>query len=525
MKNVDFLIVGSGVAGLCYAIKLAEHFEDNCEEVKICILSKVEEDETSTKYAQGGVAAVFDNRNDSYEKHIEDTLKCGDGLSDKNIVEIVVKEGPAIIRDIISWGTSFDTNEVGEYDLAKEGGHSENRIIHHKDITGKEIERSLLKRASEFKSIEILSHYFAIDLITQHHLGCQLDRIQGGIECYGVYALNRTDKKVNTILAKSTLLAAGGSGNIYTNSTNPVLATGDGVAMAYRAKAEISNMEFFQFHPTALYNPGERPSFLISEAVRGMGGILKDRNGETFMEKYDDRESLAPRDIAARAIDAELKQFGGDHVYLDVRHLDPVQLKNHFPNIIAKCESIGIDVLDQMIPVVPAAHYMCGGIVVDKNGKSTIRRLYACGECSSTGLHGANRLASNSLLEALVFANRAHIASIEDFDKVMEVEVPEWNLEGTKHPEEWLVIDHATQELQSIMSNYVGIVRTNYRLKKARDRVDLLYEEMVKEFNSFKPSKNVLELRNMINVAHLIIEQALQRKENKGLHYSLDYKV
>ncbi|HIB76133.1 MAG TPA: FAD-binding protein, partial [Flavobacteriales bacterium] len=340
--------------------------------------------------------------------------------------------------------------------------------------------------------------------------------------CFGVYALNRRNKQVITIHAKTTLLAAGGSGNIYTNTTNPVIATGDGVAMAYRAKAEISNMEFFQFHPTALYNTGDRPSFLISEAVRGMGGVLRGINGESFMHKYDKRESLAPRDITARAIDQEMKQYGGDHVYLDVRHLDYNKFIKHFPNITEKCRSVGIDIKDQMIPVVPAAHYMCGGIVVNKDGKTSINGLYACGECSSTGLHGANRLASNSLLEAMVYANRAYLASIKEVNKEFRTDIPEWNLEGTEHPEEWVIIDHATRELQSIMSNYVGIVRTNYRLTKARKRVDLLYLEMVKEFKSYRPSKNVLELRNMINVAHLVIEQALLRMDNKGLHFSLD---
>ncbi|PCJ80683.1 MAG: L-aspartate oxidase [Bacteroidetes bacterium] len=522
MKEVDFLVIGSGIAGLCYAIKVAEHFDSEGKDVKICMLSKVIEDETSTKYAQGGIAGVFDNSKDSFEKHIEDTILCGDGLSDISVVEMVIKEGPRIIQDIIKWGTNFDLGEDGEYDLAKEGGHSESRIVHHKDITGKEIERSLLSKASKFASIEILSHYFAVDLITQHHLGKAIERNVGEIECFGVYALNRRDNKVITILSKCTLLAAGGAGNIYSNTTNPSIATGDGVAMAYRAKADISNMEFFQFHPTSLYNPDERPSFLISEAVRGMGGILKDRDGKDFMHKYDERGSLAPRDITARAIDSELKKFGGSHLYLDVSHLDYDRFIEHFPNITNKCSSLGIDIKDQMIPIVPAAHYMCGGIVVDKDGKTTIKGLYACGECSSTGLHGANRLASNSLLEALVYANRSYLASINDVNKEHKVDVPEWNIEGTGHPEEWVVIEHAIRELQSIMSNYVGIVRTNTRLNKARIRLEVLYEEMVQEFKSYKPSIRVLELRNMINVAHLVIEQALLRKENRGLHYSLD---
>ena len=521
MKKVDFLVVGSGIAGLTYAVKLAEHFHEKKEEVKICVLSKVNEDETATKYAQGGVAAVFDKNQDSFEKHIKDTIICGDGLCKKEIVDFVVKEGPERISEIINWGTQFDKNELGEYDLAKEGGHSEKRIIHHKDITGWEIERALLNKVSEFPSIEILAHYFAIDLITEHHLGSKTSR-QEDVNCFGVYALNRNNKRVETILSKSTLLAAGGAGNIYQSTTNPLISTGDGVAMAYRAKAEVENMEFFQFHPTSLYNPDERPSFLISEAVRGFGGILRCKNKKAFMISYDERGSLAPRDITARAIDAEIKKKGGEFVLLDVRDTDLNKFKTHFPNITEKCFSVGVDIEKQMIPVVPAAHYMCGGIKVDQNSQTSINRLYACGECSSTGLHGANRLASNSLLEALVFANRAFLSSINEMKNEHNLSVPEWNMEGTKNPKEWLIIDQATKELQHIMSNYVGIVRSNYRLKKAKDRVDLLFKEMSLEFKDNVPSKSVLELRNMINVAHLVIEQALIRKENKGLHYNID---
>jgi len=521
MKKVDYLVIGSGIAGLTYSIKLAQHFLKEKKNVDIYVLSKVSEDETGTKYAQGGVAGVFDKNHDSFEKHIEDTLVCGDGLCNKNIVEIVVKEGPGMIEEIINWGTNFDKNNLGDYDLAKEGGHSENRIIHHKDITGWEIERALLEKVKQYKSIEILSHFFAIDLITEHHLGKELKRNES-ITCFGVYALDRNSKKIETILAKSTLLAAGGAGNIYQSTTNPVISTGDGVAMAYRAKAEIENMEFFQFHPTSLYNPDERPSFLISEAVRGFGGILKSRNNKEFMISYDERKSLAPRDITARAIDSELKMKGGDYVYLDVRETDLNKFKDHFPNITEKCKSIGIDIATDMIPVVPAAHYMCGGIKVDENSRTSISRLYACGECSSTGLHGANRLASNSLLEALVFANRSFYFSVSEIDNDWNVAVPNWNMEGTTHPKEWLIIDQAKKELQEIMSKYVGIVRSNSRLKKAKSRVNLLFKETQDEFAEHIPSRSVLELRNMINVAHLIIEQAIKRKENKGLHYNID---
>ena len=391
MKNVDFLVIGSGIAGLSFALKAAQYG-------KVLIVTKANEDESNTKYAQGGVAVVVDKQEDSFDKHIEDTLIAGDGLCDKHIVEIVVKEGPARIDEIIKYGTHFDKTKKGIFDLAKEGGHSESRVLHYKDITGFEIERALLAQIHSNPNIEILTHYFAVELITQHHIGEFVDKKSGDIECYGIYALNTASNKVEKFLSKVTLMASGGAGHIYATTTNPVIATGDGIAMAYRAKAKVRNMEFIQFHPTALYNPGEYPSFLISEAVRGFGGVLKTKNGEEFMQNYDDRGSLAPRDIVARAIDAEMKKSGDDFVYLDIRHRAKADILSHFPNIYAKCLSIGIDMTHDMIPVTPAAHYMCGGILVDEHGKSSIHRLYACGECTSTGLHGANRLASNSLL-------------------------------------------------------------------------------------------------------------------------------
>ena len=408
MRNVDFLVVGSGIAGLSFALKAAKYG-------KVLIVTKANEDESNTKYAQGGVAVVVDKQEDSFDKHIEDTLIAGDGLCDKYIVEIVVTEGPARIDEIIKYGTSFDKTQFGIFDLAKEGGHSESRVLHYKDITGFEIERALLEKIHTDPNIEILTHYFAVELITQHHTGDFVDKRSEDIQCYGIYALNTASGKVEKFLSKVTLMASGGAGHIYSTTTNPVIATGDGIAMAYRAKGKVRNMEFIQFHPTALYNPGEYPSFLISEAVRGFGGVLKTRNGEEFMHSYDERGSLAPRDIVARAIDAEMKKSGDEFVYLDIRHREKADILSHFPNIYAKCLSIGLDMTKDLIPVTPAAHYMCGGILVDEIGRSSIHRLYACGECSSTGLHGANRLASNSLLEAPVFAHRIFEDAIKQF--------------------------------------------------------------------------------------------------------------
>jgi len=367
MKNVDFLVIGSGIAGLSFALKAAKYG-------KVLIVTKANEDESNTKYAQGGVAVVVDKEEDSFEKHIDDTLIAGDGLCDRNIVEIVVKEGPARIDEIIRYGTHFDKTNKGIFDLAKEGGHSESRVLHYKDITGFEIERALLAQIHSDPNIEILTHYFAVELITQHHIGEFVDRKSDNIECYGIYALDTSTNKVEKFLSRVTLMASGGAGHIYATTTNPVIATGDGIAMAYRAKAKVRNMEFIQFHPTALYNPGEYPSFLISEAVRGFGGVLKTKNGEEFMQNYDERGSLAPRDIVARAIDAEMKKSGDDFVYLDIRHRDKADILSHFPNIYAKCLSIGLDMTRDLIPVTPAAHYMCGGILVDEDGKSSIHR-------------------------------------------------------------------------------------------------------------------------------------------------------
>ncbi|MEH6304716.1 L-aspartate oxidase [Olivibacter sp. CPCC 100613] len=516
MANVDFLVVGSGIAGLSFALKAAKYG-------KVLIVTKSNEDESNTKYAQGGVAVVVD-KSDSFEKHIADTLVAGDGLCDKKIVENVVKEGPERIAEIIQYGTHFDEVAKGSYDLAREGGHSEHRILHYKDITGFEIERALLEQVHQSPNISILTHYFAVDLITQHHLGLFVNKTSEDITCYGIYALNTLTNEVEKILSKVTVMASGGAGHIYSSTTNPVIATGDGIAMVYRAKGKVRNMEFIQFHPTSLYNPGEYPSFLISEALRGFGGVLRRKNGEEFMYEYDERGSLAPRDIVARAIDNEMKRSGDDYVYLDISHRDKGELLKHFPNIYAKCLSIGIDLTRDYIPVTPAAHYLCGGILVNEYGLSSIQHLYACGECSSTGLHGANRLASNSLLEALIYAHRIFEHAVGIFDKIsLPLDIPNWDDTDTHLSNEDILVTHNLRETQKIMSDYVGIVRSDFRLERAMRRLKLLYEETEDFYKNTKLSVKLCELRNVIQVSYIVIKSAMARRESRGLHYTTDY--
>ncbi len=515
-KEIDFLVIGSGIAGLTYALKVANYG-------KVAVVSKAFADETSTKYAQGGIATVMYSP-DSYKKHIEDTLVAGAGLCDREVVEMVVSEGRDRIEELIAWGTDFDRENDGNYALGREGGHSENRILHHKDTTGKEIIRALLKRAKNHSNIELFEGYFAIDLITQHHLGKKVTRHDKDITCFGAYILNPQLNKIDTILSKITMLATGGSGNVYRTTTNPVVATGDGIAMAYRAKAVVENMEFIQFHPTSLYNPGEKPSFLITEALRGFGGILRNHKGEKFMHKYDDRLELAPRDIVTRAIDTEMKKQGRSHVFLDCTHLNPNELISEFPGIYAKCLSIGIDIRNDMIPVVPAAHYTCGGINVNKYGQTTVSNLYASGECSSTGLHGANRLASNSLLEAIVYSHRAAQKSIQLFRNIeFKREVPDWDDTGLILNEELILITQTQRELQNIMSSYVSIVRSDLRLQRALDRLQLIYKETEDLYKKSILNRELCVLRNLINVSYLIVKMAINRKESVGLHYSIDY--
>lgn len=516
MHDIDFLVVGSGIAGLSFALKAAKHG-------KVLIVTKSNEDESNTKYAQGGVAAVVD-KSDSFEKHIADTLIAGDGLCDKKIVDIVVREGPNRIQEIIDYGTHFDKKADGFYDLAKEGGHSESRVLHYKDITGFEIERALLEKVHENSNIQILTHCFGIDFITQHHLGTHIDKHSDNIECYGIYALDTKINKIVKFLSKVTVVASGGAGHVYSSTTNPVIATGDGIAMFYRAKGRVRNMEFIQFHPTALYKPGEYPSFLISEALRGFGAVLRRINGEEFMHEYDERGSLAPRDIVARAIDAEMKKSGEDYVYLDITHRKKDELLSHFPNIYAKCLSIGIDLVHDYIPVTPAAHYLCGGIYVNENGQTSISRLYACGECSSTGLHGANRLASNSLLEAAVFAHRIYEHALDNFKNYsIPNAIPDWDESNTSLSNEDILVMHNLRETQKIMSDYVGIVRSDFRLERAFRRLGLLYDETESFYKNTKLSVKLCELRNVIQVAFIVIKSARLRKESRGLHYTTDY--
>jgi len=519
--QTDILVIGSGIAGLTYALKTASYFPDK----KVMVITKTQADETNTKYAQGGIAGVWDEEKDSYTKHIDDTLIAGDGLCNEHIVEIVVKEGPERIKEIIGYGAEFDKDEKGDYSLGKEGGHSENRILHHKDVTGKEMERALLEQLKLVPNIELVNHCFVVDIITQHHLGFLVTKSTLDITCYGVYVLNLHTNHIEKILAKITLLATGGCGQAYRTTTNPQIATGDGIAMVYRAKGKIENMEFIQFHPTALYEPGISPSFLITEAVRGDGGILRNKACEAFMEKYDARKDLAPRDIVARAIDNEMKRSGTEQVYLDCTHMDKEKFIHHFPNIYEKCLSIGIDVMKQMIPVAPAAHYSCGGIKTDEWGRTSIQHLYACGECASTGLHGANRLASNSLLEAMVFGHRCFLDSIQQLDAItLENRIPDWNATGTSEPSEMILITQSKKELQQIMSDYVGIVRTDVRLERAMKRLDLLFAETETLYRSTKMSPQLCELRNIISVGYLIVKGAQFRKESRGLHFNTDHK-
>ena len=514
----DYLVIGSGIAGMSFALKVAG------EGARVALICKTTLDEANTALAQGGVASVTNLAVDDFEKHIHDTMVAGDWLSDPAAVEMVVKGAPEQIRQLISWGVDFDKNARGDFDLHKEGGHSEFRILHHADNTGFEIQDSLIKAVRAHKHIDVFEHHFAIEIITQHHLGKTVSRRTPDITCYGAYVLDLAAERVDTFLSKITVMATGGVGAVYQTTTNPLVATGDGIAMVYRAKGTVSDMEFIQFHPTALFHPGDRPSFLITEAMRGYGAVLRNLKGEEFMHKYDPRLSLAPRDIVARAIDSEMKLNGDDHVFLDVTHKDPEETKRHFPNIYAKCLSLGIDITKDYIPVAPAAHYLCGGIRVDTNGESSIRHLYALGECSCTGLHGGNRLASNSLIEAVVYADAAARHAADQVKHIsLRTDVPQWNDEGTSHNEEMVLITQSIREVNQIMGTYVGIARSNLRLDRAWNRLDILYEETERLFKCSKASREICELRNIINVGYLIMRQAKERRESRGLHYTLDY--
>jgi L-aspartate oxidase len=515
-KRTDFLVIGSGIAGLTFALKAAKHG-------KVSIVTKANLDDTNTRYAQGGIAAVF-SEPDNFEKHIKDTLIAGDGFCDEAVVRMVVEEAPERINDLIQMGVSFDRKEDGTYDLAKEGGHSEHRILHHKDKTGEAIQKTLVEQVRNEPNIEIFEHHFAIEILTQHHLGDVLKKNYPDIKCFGAYVADLVNQKVISFLSKITVIATGGMGNVYMTTTNPEIATGDGVAMVYRAKGTIENMEFVQFHPTSLYDPNKRPSFLITEALRGYGAVLKNMAGEKFMNRYDSRGSLAPRDIVARAIDNEMKIWGDDHAWLDCTHLKADGLKDHFPNVYEHCLARGIDITKDMIPVVPAAHYSCGGIKVDIDGQSNINRLYALGEAASTGLHGANRLASNSLIEAAVFSHRASIHSGKRLSQLkFEEKIPDWDYKGTTHLEEMILVTQNYKEVQMIMSNYVGIVRSDLRLERALVRLEIIYKETESLYKRSLISKKICELRNVINVGYVIIKMAKSRQESIGLHYSIDH--
>ena len=516
-QTYDFLVIGAGIAGMSFALKVADRGT-------VALVCKSGLEEANTCFAQGGVASVTDLLTDNFEKHIEDTLIAGDYLSNRAAVEKVVRKAPQQIDELISWGVDFDKDEHGNFDLHKEGGHSAFRILHHKDNTGAEIQYSLIRAAKQHPGITIYENHFAIEILTQHHLGVEVTRQTKDIQCFGAYVMDLHSGRINTFLSKITLMATGGVGAVYQTTTNPMVATGDGIAMVYRAKGTVNDMEFVQFHPTALYQPGERPSFLITEAMRGYGAVLRTLDGQEFMHKYDPRLSLAPRDIVARAIDSEMKNRGVDHVCLDVTHKDADETKHHFPNIYRKCLKVGIDITKDYIPVAPAAHYLCGGILVDLDGQSSIQRLYAVGECACTGLHGGNRLASNSLIEAVVYADAAARHSLNTIRQyTFQDNIPAWNDNGTRSPEEMVLITQSLREVGQIMSTYVGIVRSDLRLKRAWTRLDILYEETENLFKRSIASKDICELRNMINVGYLIMRQAIERKESRGLHYTLDY--
>jgi L-aspartate oxidase len=512
---IDFLVIGSGIAGLYYALSVASHG-------KVTIITKRDRGESNTKYAQGGIAAVMAS-DDSPESHVQDTLIAGDGLCTESAVRSIIAEGPGRVRQLINWGVRFAQGETTDFDLAKEGGHTHRRILHAGDATGNAIESALLTQLAHHPNITILDHHSAVDLITERHLRQKT----ATPTCFGAYVLNKRSGEVFTLPAQVTFLATGGAGKVYLYTTNPDIATGDGVAMAVRAGASVANMEFVQFHPTCLYNPlwerdASGKTFLISEAVRGEGGILRLKSGEPFMTKYDPRGDLATRDVVARAIDTELKRTGDDCVYLDISHQPKELLQERFPTIYSTCAKYGIDMATSPIPVVPAAHYFCGGVVTDLHARTGVRRLYAAGEVAHTGLHGANRLASNSLLEAVVMAHRAAQDTVQLTQNAIP-SLPDWNMGSATTADEQVVLNHNWDEIRRLMWNYVGIVRTDKRLQRALARIQFLQKEIRDYYWETKVTNDLIELRNLSLVAGLVVTSAIDRKESRGLHFTLDY--
>jgi L-aspartate oxidase len=521
MLKTDVLIIGSGIAGLFAAIKISAF-------ANVILVTKKDKAESNTNYAQGGIASVVD-KTDSFEKHINDTLNAGAGLCNKLSVELMVKEGPDRIKELIALGTKF-TKKNGKLDLVKEGGHSTARILHAKDLTGKEIERALISIVNNKNNILVIENTLAIDLITEHNISSRKNSPLNKRHCWGAYVLDGCKQQVVTINSKITVLATGGLGQVYQHTTNPLIATGDGFAMAYRAGAKVGNMEFVQFHPTSFFaqnkntNTG-KTSFLISEAVRGFGGILRSKKGEAFMSKYDSRKELAPRDIVARAIDTEIKKSGEEFVFLDITHKRKDEILQHFPNIYQTCLDSGIDISKNYIPVVPAAHYACGGVVVNEYSQTNINGLFACGEVSMTGVHGANRLASNSLLEAVVYAHRATKKikeMLQEYTTTIPI-IPNWDESGTLSNDELVLITHSLKETKQTMWDYVGIVRSNNRLQRAQRRIWNLTEEIEQLYKKTKVFNDIIELRNIISCASMIIQSAFLRKESRGLHFTIDY--
>lgn len=509
----DYLIIGSGIAGLSFALKASRVG-------LVHIVTKKEKAESNTNYAQGGIAAVL-GPHDSFAQHIEDTEIAGAGLCHHDVVETVVREGPARVQELMEWGVRF-TRRDAQLELGREGGHRQDRIAHAQDLTGREVERALLEALRENPNVRIFENHLAIDLLTEHQLG---KPAVGRIRCYGAYVLEAQTDTIATFVAPVVVLCTGGCGHVYLHTTNPPIATGDGIAMGFRAGAMLANLEFMQFHPTTLFHPQAR-SFLITEAIRGFGAVLRNRTGVAFMTNYHPQKDLAPRDIVARAIDTEMKKSGEPCVCLDMSHLDSAKLRERFPHIYENCLSYKIDITRELVPVVPAAHYICGGVRSDPWGRTSIVGLYACGEVASTGLHGANRLASNSLLEAVVFAHRAFLNATE-FLKTQQRQAlprfPGWNAEGTFNHEEWVLVAHDRKEVQNLMWDYVGIVRSTLRLHRALRRLLLINREVEGFYKRTRVTEGLVELRNLALVALLIVRCALRRKESRGLHYNTDY--